>query len=249
VQRSYLLINGFFFLFLTLYEGKEERMDCATSAKPENFVITIARGFGSGGKEIGLRLSDKLGIPCYDRQILKMASDYSGLNEALFVKADEKRKGSMLTKLLKKFTENSPIAEPMQKEFVSDVNLFNIQADIIRRLAKSESCIIIGKCANHILQSYDNVVSVYIEASRKFCVKTVIDRLQVTKEEAHSMIYQTDKYRADYYKYYSGGEVWTDPIAYDMTLNSERVGWDRSVELIAAYIKIKKITKNWEEIL
>lgn len=207
-----------------------------------NYVITIARGFGSGGKEIGVRLGETLGIPCYERQILKMASDYSGLNESLFVKADEKLTGNMLTKLLKKFPDMNHIAEPTQKEFVSDINLFNIQAEIIRSLAETESCIIIGKCANHILRSYQNVISVYIEASRDFCVKTVIKRLHVTNEQAHSMIYQTDKYRADYYKYYSGGEVWTNPIAYDMTLNSGRIGWDHCVDIIADFIKIKQLS-------
>ncbi len=209
--------------------------------KKSNYVITIARGFGSGGKEIGVKLGEKLGIPCYERQILKMAFDYSGLNESLFVKADEKLTGNMLTKLLKKFPDTNHIAEPTQKEFVSDVNLFNIQAEMIRRLAETESCIIIGKCANHILRSYQNVISVYIEASRDFCVKTVIKRLHVSNEQAHSMIYQTDKYRADYYKYYSGGEVWTNPIVYDMTLNSGRIGWDHCVDIIADFIKIKQL--------
>lgn len=205
----------------------------------ENYVITIARGFGSGGKEIGIRLGKKLGIPCYEKQILQMASDYSGISESLFVKADEKVTGKKLAIALKNFPETDHIAEPFQKDFVSDVNLFNIQAEIIRQLARTESCIIIGKCANHILKDFRNVISVYVEAPRAACRKTVMERLDVSEQEANQMIYQTDKYRADYYSYYSGGGHWTDPVAYDITLNSARIGYDKCVELISDFKDIK----------
>ena len=157
----------------------------------DNFVITIARGFGSGGKQIGLALSKQLGIPCYENQILSMASNYSGINKDLFFQVDEKLRGYHLIKRLMKSANKDDIVEPTDKSFISDVNLYNIQAKIIKELAKQQSCIIIGKCANHLLRDYDNTVSVYIEAPRAFCVKNVIERLGVTEEEAHKMIYQT----------------------------------------------------------
>lgn len=205
----------------------------------DNLVITIARGFGSGGKQIGLALSKQLGIPCYESQILSMASNYSGINKDLFFQVDEKLRGYHLIKRLMKSANKDDIVEPTDKSFISDVNLYNIQAKIIKELAKQQSCIIIGKCANHLLRDYDNTVSVYIEAPRAFCVKNVIERLGVTEEEAHRMIYQTDRYRADYYKYYTGGETWTNPVLYDMTLNSDRMGMDKCTELIIQYLKIK----------
>lgn len=205
----------------------------------DNFVITIARGFGSGGKQIGLALSKQLGIPCYESQILSMASNYSGINKDLFFQVDEKLRGYHLIKRLMKSANKDDIVEPTDKSFISDVNLYNIQAKIIKELAKQQSCIIIGKCANHLLRDYDNTVSVYIEAPRAFCVKNVIERLGVTEEEAHRIIYQTDRYRADYYKYYTGGETWTNPVLYDMTLNSDRMGMDKCTELIIQYLKIK----------
>jgi hypothetical protein len=205
----------------------------------DNFVITIARGFGSGGKQIGLALSKQFGIPCYESQILSMASNYSGINKDLFFQVDEKLRGYHLIKRLMKSANKDDIVEPTDKSFISDVNLYNIQAKIIKELAKQQSCIIIGKCANHLLRDYENTVSVYIEAPRAFCVKNVIERLGVTEEEAHRMIYQTDRYRADYYKYYTGGETWTNPVLYDMTLNSDRMGMDKCTELIIQYLKIK----------
>ena len=205
----------------------------------DNFVITIARGFGSGGKQIGLALSKQLGIPCYESQILSMASNYSGINKDLFFQVDEKLRGYHLIKRLMKSANQDDIVEPTDKSFISDVNLYNIQAKIIKELAKQQSCIIVGKCANHLLRDYDNTVSVYIEAPRAFCVKNVIERLGVTEEEAHRMIYQTDRYRADYYKYYTGGETWTNPVLYDMTLNPDRKRMDKCTELISQYLKIK----------
>ncbi len=205
----------------------------------DNFVITIARGFGSGGKHIGLALSKALDIPCYDSQILAMASNYSGINKDLFFQVDEKLRGYHLIKRIMKANNKDDIVEPTEKSFMSDVNLYNIQAKIIRELGKNQSCIIIGKCANHLLRDYDNVISVYVEAPRAACVKSIKERLGVDDDEANKMIYQTDRYRADYYKYYTGGEVWTNPVLYDLTLNSDRIGRDKCVELIVEYLKIK----------
>jgi cytidylate kinase len=205
----------------------------------DNYVITIARGFGSGGKQIGLELSKVLDIPCYESQILSMASNYSGINRDLFFQVDEKLRGYHLIKRIMRANNSNDVIEPTERNFMSDVNLYNIQAKIIKELGKNQSCVIIGKCANHLLKDYKNVVSVYIEAPRSDCVRTVIQRLGVSEDEAHKMIYQTDKYRADYYKYYTGGEVWTNPVLYDMTLNSARIGKDKCVQLIIEYLKIK----------
>lgn len=205
----------------------------------KNYVITIARGFGSGGKDIGNRLSKELGIPCYERQILEMASEQSGLSQELFKNVDEKLPTGFLRKRLQGFPSTNYIVSPTEKHFVSDVNLYNIQARIIRDLANTESCIIIGKCADVVLRNFGNVISVYIEAPRDACVQSIMEKMSVTEQEANRMIYHTDKYRADYYKYYSGGGCWTNPTNYDLTLNSARVGRQQCVELIKDYLKIK----------
>jgi cytidylate kinase len=203
-----------------------------------NYVITIARGFGSGGKEIATKLAKQLQIPCYERQILTMASQMSGIDESEFVSVDERLHGSYLINLLKS-VPFSTVVEPTEKDFVSDINLFNIQAEIIRKLAKTESCIIIGKCADYVLESYSNVISVYIEAPRSACVASIINKMNVTEERAHQLIRRTDKYRSNYYKYYTGGKDWTNPINYDLVLNSYRIGREKCVELIKEYVDIK----------
>lgn len=204
-----------------------------------NYVITIARGFGSGGKYIGKELSKRLGIPCYDSKILKIASNASGINENLFHQVDERLRKNKFIKKLTQASKRDYVVGPTERQFTSDDNLYNIQREIIEKLADTQSCIIIGKCANHILRERDNVVSVYIEAPRKDCVESIKNLLGVTDEEAHSMIQKTDKYRADYYEYYTRGENWTNPVLYDMTLNSARVGRDQCVDLIIDYLNIK----------
>lgn len=205
----------------------------------KNYVITIARGFGSGGKTIGNMLSEELGIPCYERQISKMASEYSGISEKLFAEVDEGLRGSYVAKRLSGIPGTNTIAKPTEEEFVSDLHLFNVQAEIIRNLAKSESCIIIGKCADHILRKYDNVVSVYIGAPKDYCVKSIMNRLGVEEDEANRMIYHTDRYRAEYYRYYSGGEEWSDPSNYDLVLNTARMGRENCMKIIKNYVQLK----------
>lgn len=204
----------------------------------KNYVITIARGFGSGGKDIGERLSKALGIPCYERQILTMASDQSGIDESVFVETDEKLRGKYIANFLRKIPVTG-VVEAWDKAFVSDVNVFNIQAEIIRSLARTESCIIVGKCADYVLRDYDNVISIYVEASREKCVESIREKMHVSKERANQLIHSTDKYRAKYYNYYTGGRDWTNPINYDMTLNSGRIGREKCVEIIKNYVELK----------
>ena len=204
----------------------------------KNYVITIARGFGSGGKALGMRLADELGISCYENRILQLASKITGKETAELIEIDEKlRKGGIHTLLRKVHGRPEPTAE--EKKFESDEEIFQCQCDIIKKLAETESCIIVGKCADYVLKEYDNVISLYIEAPRAYCLKRIMDRMKVDDKEAAEMIEKTDKYRAEYYKYYTGGNYWTNPVNYDMTFNTDWVGEDKAVEMIKEYMKLK----------
>ena len=112
----------------------------------DNFVITIARQYGSGGRTIGEELAKKLGISYYDKDIIRMASEESGIHEQLFGRADE----NVSTKqrfFAKSGIYKGELIPPQSKDFTSDENLFNYQAKVIRQLAETESCVIIGRCA------------------------------------------------------------------------------------------------------
>lgn len=204
-----------------------------------NYVITFARGFGTGGKEIASKLAKELGIHCYENRILTLASQMSGLDEKLFSEVNEKvRTSGGFSSFLKGLPRSKQYISRNEK-FVSDDTLFEYQKKIIENLADTESCVIVGKCADWVLRGRDNVVSVYIEAPRDFCIKRTMEHMGVTEETANATIEHTDKYRADYYKYYTHGNYWTNPVNYDLTLNSEKVGVDNCVKVIKEYLKIK----------
>lgn len=204
----------------------------------EKIVITIARQYGSGGRTIGQMLSKELNLHYYDKELMKLASDDSGINEALFVKADEKLKSTSLFRIAKNVYNGELISPEKGDEFVSNDNLFNYQAKIIKQLAEEESCILIGRCADYILKDYDNVLSVFIHAPKDFCMQEAAKKINLSGKELERFIAKTDKHRADYYKYYTGRE-WTDARNYDLCLDSSKLGFERCVEEIRSYMKVR----------
>lgn len=205
----------------------------------EKYVITIARQYGSGGRTIGEMLAEKLGVHFYDKELMKLASEESGINERLFNTADEKVKQSVFSKMFK--TEKAykgDVISPESGEFVSDDNLFNYQAKVVKELAERENCVIVGRCADYVLKDYDHVLSVFIHGPKDFCMQEAAKKINLTGKELERFIAKTDKERADYYKYYTGRE-WTDARNYDLCLDSSKLGFERCVEEIIAYMNVR----------
>lgn len=211
-----------------------------------NFVITIARGYGSGGRTIGKMLAESLGIHYYDRELMRLASDESGINEELFVKADEKLKKSLLFKIARK-EYHGELIPPDSDEFVSNDNLFNYQAKVIKNLAMQGPCVIVGRCADYVLRDMDNVIKVYVHAPFEDCVNTMMSLSTMNREEAAKKITSIDKHRAEYYHYYTK-RSWTDAANYDLCLNSSKLGFDRCVTMIKEFISLnEKVLKGENE--
>lgn len=202
----------------------------------ENYVITIARGFGSGGKTIGVRLAQKLGIPCYDQEILQMAADESGISEEYFAGADEKAPFALFAGLKNISVEGAP--HPEDREFTSNENLFYFQAKVIRSLALTQSFVIIGRASNFLLRAYPNAVHINIQAPRNACIEEVKSRMSVSEKEADRLISKTDRYRTNYYHFYTG-ETWNHPACYDLSINSHSLGWDNCVRVITDFAAFK----------
>ena len=197
----------------------------------EKFVITVARETGSGGHNITRKLSDALGVPYYDRDLLRKASEVSGIHERLFGAADE-RIGlkEMLSAAEKVYT--GEILPPDSDDFVSTRNLFSFQAKIIKELADSESCIILGRCANYLLAGHPNVLRVFIHAPIEARQERVASySLAWSQREVARHIRVEDKRRSAYYRYYTG-EEWRDAAGYDLSLDSDELGEDGCVEMI-----------------
>lgn len=201
----------------------------------EKVIITIARQYGSGGKTLGKALAKDLGINCYDRELMRMASDESGIAEGMFGKVDEKLKKSPLF-LISKNVYQGQLIPPDDGDFTSNDNLFNYQAKIIKQLAETESCVIIGRCADYVLKERQDVVSVFVHAPHDYCMMRAKERLGYSDKEVEKYIAKTDKYRAEYYKYHTGN-IWYDARNYDLCIDSSRLTEEECIAVIKDYMK------------
>ncbi len=203
----------------------------------DNIIITIQRQFGSGGKTVGEDLAKELGIPCYGRNILRMASDDSGINERLFNEADEKIQSGKLFGISKHIYDGQLIP-PGRDNFVSTENLFYYQAKIIKELAEKESCVIVGRCAGFVLRDNPNAISVFVHANKQFCLDRAGERVALTGKELERYVEDIDKYRGNFHRYYTGLE-WDDAKNYDLSIDSGKVGFEKTGEIIKEYVKIR----------
>lgn len=202
----------------------------------EHFVITIARQYGSGGRTVGEMLAKKLGISYYDKEIIRMASDESGIDLSLFGKVEA---GSSVKAPLFNRTGlyKGELIPPNSREFISDENLFNYQAKVICDLAEKGPFVVIGRCVNYVLKDRPNTLRVFVHAPWEFRVEQSMTKISGTREEVEKFLLKDDKRKQDYYRRFAGG-VWNDATNYDLCLNSGKLGFDKCVEAIEAQMKI-----------
>ncbi len=201
-------------------------------------VITIGREYGSAGREIGRKLAADLGIKCYDKELLALASKESGMCEELFHNHDEKPTNSFLYSLVMDtysmgYSTSSFIDMPLNHK------VFLAQFDAIKKLADTESCIIVGRCADYALEEHHNTIKVFIKAQMDAKVARIKRLYGYTDEKAKDLCIKTDKKRANYYNYYSS-KKWGDSKSYDLCIDSSILGVDGTVELLKQYIKTKQ---------
>ena len=202
----------------------------------DNHVITIARSYGSGGRKMGRLLAKELGYEYYDREILRIASDESGISEELFNKADEHKRMPLFRIAREVYT--GEVIPPDSDDFISNENLFRYQAKIIRELAATRDCVIVGRCANFILRGRENVINVFVSAPVVDCVHRVMDTDGLNLEEAEKRIKKIDKRRADYFKYFTGRQ-WHDAGLYDLCLNTGHMSEQKCVDVVRAYMNAR----------
>lgn len=200
------------------------------------YIITIARQYGSGGKTVGKMLSDRLHIPFYNREIITMASEDSGINAVLFT--DERLKPDLITRLKSRYKGNLPLPNDSSKAYLRDDALFDYQAKIIRQLADQGPCVLIGRCADYVLKGRPDVVRVFVHADADFCLEQAMKVDSLPEEEVVHKIAEIDEYRAKYYKHHTGHD-WYDARNYDISLNSGVLGFDGVVEEIIQYMEVR----------
>ena len=202
-----------------------------------HFVITIAREKGSGGYDIAKKLSERLNVPFYDRKLLRIASDVSGINEQLFGEVDERLgKHEMMSAAEKVYS--GEVLPPDSDNYISQENLFQFQAKIILELAETSSCIIVGRSADYILKGKPYLLRAFIHAPMEARVERVASySLAWNEAEIKKYISEQDKHRADYYRFYTG-EDWRDACHYDISLDSSALGLDGCVERLVKAIPV-----------
>lgn len=203
--------------------------------KPK-FIITIGREFGSGGREIGEVVAAKLGIDFYDKKLIEIASQKSGINKELFENADESKSYSLIGSLFGLRT--SPASEISPGCFLSNETLFNIQSDVIRELASKDSALFVGRCADYVLEECDSCINIFITADREDRVKRVCSRTGLDPDKASDLIDKIDKRRASYYNYFSN-KRWGEISSYDLSINSSLLGIKGTAALIVKLVNEK----------
>ena len=194
-----------------------------------NLIITIGRQFGSGGRYIGKMLADDLKIPFYDRELIDIISEKSGLSKQVVENADEKAN---------KFFYSMMFAGGPESLYELSINdrVFMIQTDIIKKLADEGSCVFVGRCADYILNENYNILKIFIYEDMKGKKERAVKYYHIPEDKAESYIIKTDKKRAAYYNYYTNLK-WGRPENYDLCINSA-MGLENAVKLIKSYIDI-----------
>lgn len=205
----------------------------------EKYVINIGRQLGSGGKEIGEKLAERLQIDFYDKELINLASEESGLCKEFFEKADEKASQGIIGGLFgMRFPFISEGAMPGTNCLSNDA-LFKVQSDVIRRLASEKSCLFVGRCADYILREHTRCVNVFISASKKDRISRLRRMHDISEETAEAMIEKADKKRSEYYNYYSY-KTWGAAATYHLCIDSSSLGVDGTVEFVKEFV-VKKL--------
>ena len=202
-----------------------------------NTIITIGREFGSAGREIGYKVADAFGIKLYDKEMLARAAKESGICEEIFESHDEKPTNSFLYSLVMD-TYSMGYSGNTYTDMPINHKVFLAQFDAIKKIANEGPCILVGRCADYALESYGNVVSVFIHADMNARIRRIARIYDVTDAKAKDMIIKTDKKRASYYNYYTN-KTWGASASYNLSIDASILGIDDTVDFIKTFVERK----------
>lgn len=187
----------------------------------KNRIVTISREFGSGGRTIGKLTAERLGIPCYDAELITEMAKQSGFAEDYVQEAGEYAPGGLLNSM---FTSRA--GGPTNEDI-----LWQIQCNIVAQLAKKGPCVIVGRCGDYILRDRPDVLKVFVHADMAFRAKRIVEVYGQREESPEQRLKDKDKRRSTYYRFYTGRK-WGQLDTYDLMLNSGVLGIEKCTELI-----------------
>jgi len=195
----------------------------------QRYVITIGRQLGSGGREIGQKLSARLGIAFYDKELIRIASQESGLKEEFFERVDEQKHFSLFPGILGLRTAMGD--DFFSNYYLSNESLFRIQSDVMKKLAAEGSCIFVGRCADYVMKDERNCLNLFVSADTEERIRRIAQSHKISEGKAKELIERTDKGRSSYYNYFTG-KTWGAAESYHLCINSSLLGIDETVRLI-----------------
>jgi len=194
----------------------------------KKFVVTIGREFGSGGNEIGKKLAEKLGIGFYDRNMLNLVAEESGIKEQFLEKEDEKASNPFDEPYIPYGIDTGSLSE----------RLFKMQAKLIKEKSEEESCVIVGRCSDYILRNVEHACHVFVYADLGDRIARVMETQHTNEDEAYKILKKQDKIRRAYYQYYTDHK-WGTQEGKDIMINKSSTGVDGAVNLIIQFLKNK----------
>lgn len=199
-----------------------------------NTVISIGRQYGSGGREVGRTLAERLGCKYYDKELIPLAAKEIGFDPAIFEKVDEVPR---FLRFFQGLYGNGMGENYTHRNYMSRTMLFQVQSDVIRRLAKESPCVIVGRCSDYVLRDNPNMFSVFLSASLDDRIARIKKRTGILDNaKIETLLRRTDRDRAHYYNTYSGKE-WGRAESYDLCINVSKVGIERTVDAIERFVK------------
>ncbi|MDO4319583.1 MAG: cytidylate kinase-like family protein [Bacteroidales bacterium] len=205
------------------------------STLPDRYVITIGRSFGAGGRAVGRRLAERLGIDYYDKELLFEAAGRAGMDKGLFEKNDERAPG-FLAGLLPMSMGYNALAWYAGPNNVSGEAVYRAQSEFIREIADKRPCVIVGRTADYILRERNDVVNIFLHAPEQACIDRIIGRADCHKpDDARNLIRKTNRLRSEFYNFYTD-RTWGHASTYDLTLDSSLMPLDTLVDIIITYL-------------
>lgn len=201
-----------------------------------NAIITIGRQYGSGGREIGEKLAEKLEIPFYDKELLERAANDSGICKELFENHDEKPTNSFLYSLVMD-TYSFGYSSAAFTDMPINHKVFLAQFEAVKKLAMEGPCVMVGRCADYALSEFSNCFSVFIHSDMESRIRRIAKKYGMKDNKAREAIQKTDKSRSSYYNYYTN-KRWGDASSYHLSIDSGKLGIDKTVECIIQTLKV-----------
>lgn len=195
----------------------------------KRMIIAISREYGSGGRRLGIKLSEMLGIPFYDNDLINIAAKESGYAKELFLEADKGASNPLMYTISRIGTSTAVNGAPLNDK------LFTIQSNVIKDIAKKGSCIIVGRCGEYVLQDDPDCTSVFVYSDVKHRVKRAIEEYNIAQEEAEEVIAEADKRRATYYNHHTH-QKWGASHNYHLSIDTGRVSIDVAAKIVLEYV-------------